>query len=831
MTKFILFFLLLSGIQICAETVEVADAVRADAVPGALFYSGEKPVLRFAGTLPDSRLEYQISDWLGRPVGRGEWFPTAARRQLVLAPLPGGFYHFTLRGGGTTWRGSCDFAVLEQNLSPAKDSFCALNSSLIWCSYPKNRTGNDRMPESGWESLAAISGRGGFTSAREFVGWKEMWPEPEKFRWEKYDLNIGRLHQAGTDVLLVYRDSVRWARYRDGRDDGSVAPAHFPDDLLLTFEFSRMLASRYRDRSIGLEFWNEPDGGFAGAQSAWDFASAMKAASLGFRAGAPEVPVLNGAFCTFPVSPYIAAALENDLLEYIDIFNYHTYQPLSDYPVLMEQIQRLLAPYGAANMPIWFTEVGTRSEGSGRIPSLRAGRMEHDGDQELLVAEFYPKSLITLLALGVSRTFPFALVPHNELEGTKVWGLVRQDHTVKPAFVALAVLHRLLGKTACLGELQAPEGCRAFLFEAADGIQTVVFWRKSELDLEKSNSSGVTTADRSRISWELPLPDGEYQRIDLLGRRSVVKAQNGMVRLACDRFPAYLSGRMKLNPAIPARKNDRRPPRRELNREVISKIVLTDDMRISTSKTSVEFRSEQHASFLLELFNLSRIVQRGTVRVCGVDVEGIPAEMELPPLNRKRLKLKMKIPVDSAGTIRVEGRFNDREISRLAMNYRKFDNSSYTIPLDRFNMADAWKTNGMKGAKMDIRQDKTENAVRFDVDFRAVRKGETRWVAPIFPLQYPQEAMDGVVGVEFELKINGDPAETRWPFLFLAGPEYKKREYISAVSGSWRKHRILFENVRNPELVRELHVALSGTGDRLSFSIRNFKFYYSGRPD
>ena len=72
-----------------------------------------------------------------------------------------------------------------------------------------------------------------------------------------------------------------------------------------------MLASRYRDRSIGLEFWNEPDGGFAGAQSAWDFASAMKAASLGFRAGAPEVPVLNGAFCTFPVSPYIAAALEN----------------------------------------------------------------------------------------------------------------------------------------------------------------------------------------------------------------------------------------------------------------------------------------------------------------------------------------------------------------------------------------------------------------------------------------------------------------------------------------------------------------------------------------
>ena len=831
MKKLFLLFLLLSGIHICAETVEVADSVRVDAVPGALFYAGDKPVFRFVGKLPDSKLEYRISDWLGRPVCRGEWGPTAARRQLSLAPLPGGFYHLTLQGGGVTWRGSCDFAVLEQNLFPAKESFCALNSSLIWCSYPKNRTGNDRLPESGWESLAAISGRGGFTSAREFVGWKEMWPEPEKFRWEKYDLNIGRLHRAGTDVLLVYRDSVRWARYRDGRDDGSVAPAHFPDDLLLTFEFSRMLAARYRGQTIGLEFWNEPEGGFANAQSAWDFASAMKAASLGFRAGAPGVPVLNGAFCTFPVSPYITAALENDLLEYIDIFNYHTYQPLSDYPVLMEQIRRQLAPYGAAEMPIWFTEVGTRSEGSGRVQSPRAGRMEHDADQELLVAEFYPKSLITLRTSGVSRIFPFALVPHNELEGTKVWGLVRQDHTVKPAFVALAVLHRLLGRAACLGELRAPAGCRAFLFESAGGIQTVAFWKKSELDLEKSNSSGVTTADRSQVNWELSLPDGEYCRIDLVGGRSPVKAENGRLQLACGRFPAYLCGRMNLTPAIPARKADRRPPRRELNREVVSKIVLTDDMKISASKTSVEFRSEQHASFLLELFNLSRVVQRGTVAVHGVDVEGIPAEMELPPFSRTRLRLKMKIPVDSAGTIRVEGRFNGREISRLAMNYRKFGNSGYAVPLDRFNMADAWKANGVNGAKIDIIQDKEENAVRFDVDFRVFRKGETRWVAPIFPLMYPQEAMDGVIGVEFELKVNSDPAEIRWPLLFLAGPGYKKREYISTVSGSWQQYRILFENVKTPERVRELHVALSETGNRLSFSIRNLKFYYPGKPD
>ena len=99
-----------------------------------------------------------------------------------------------------------------------------------------------------------------------------------------------------------------------------------------------------------------------------------------------------------------------------------------------------------ADRPVWFTESGCRLEGSGRLDSYMKGLKMHDPDQELLIAEFIPKMMISMQMLGVSRDFFFVLLPYNENDGKKDWGLMRRDFTVKAGFPAFATLVDQLGE-------------------------------------------------------------------------------------------------------------------------------------------------------------------------------------------------------------------------------------------------------------------------------------------------------------------------------------------------------------------------------------------------
>ena len=169
-----------------------------------------------------------------------------------------------------------------------------------------------------------------------------------------------------------------WARRNPG-DGENVAPALFPDDLAASYRFARKLAEHYQGRVEAWEYWNEPDAGFS-TQSAWDFASASKAALLGLRDGDSGAQLLLGSMCLLPVRAYVDVALENDLGEYFDVFNYHTYAGLTEYPRLIGEIRAVLTRHGLGGIPVHFTETGTYAEGAARLESGVPGiRMQTPG--------------------------------------------------------------------------------------------------------------------------------------------------------------------------------------------------------------------------------------------------------------------------------------------------------------------------------------------------------------------------------------------------------------------------------------------------------------------
>ena len=101
----------------------------------------------------------------------------------------------------------------------------------------------------------------------------------------------------------------------------------FPEDILTAYHFTKKAAEQFKNEIQVWEAWNEPELLGFNKEAPWEYASMMKAAYLGFKAGAPDHPVTNGSYCLDPAANEFAyAAFRNDLADYADIFNFHNYK-------------------------------------------------------------------------------------------------------------------------------------------------------------------------------------------------------------------------------------------------------------------------------------------------------------------------------------------------------------------------------------------------------------------------------------------------------------------------------------------------------------------------
>ena len=433
--------------------------------PGNVYLAGEKisviiPVLDLA--------TWRVTDYDGKTVAEGR--TTSGRAEF--GPLPVGWYELRWGEGDSPDRRT-SLAVLQRLAAPTPEtSPIGIDVAMAW--FYKE----PQMP-----AAANLCTLAGVNWVRDRLSWGEM----EKKRGEfapaptKYDASARIQSAAGLRVLQVNHISVGWANPNYKR---------FPADLRDAHRFYREMARRWAGQVAAFEPWNEADiDGFGGHTGA-EMASMQKAACLGLKEGNPGVVACQNVFASANKA-ILEDLAANQAWPYFDTFNLHHYAKTDDYPGIYAAFRT-----ASAGRPLWTTEF------SMPVPWSGDEKRKEPSDADLRVqSERVAKAFAAALHEGSVAAFYF-LLPHY-VEGKTQFGILRPDLTPRPAYVALAVVGRLLADARPMGRLKdVPQNVRAFVFRARPG----------------GEEREVMVAWTSEGTAELPPPDVPVALFDHLGR-------------------------------------------------------------------------------------------------------------------------------------------------------------------------------------------------------------------------------------------------------------------------------------------------------------------------
>lgn len=802
--------LLFSGLSVAvlSTLVQSLPAVVTFDAPGHVYTDKETPVAR-GGSVG---AKFAIHDWRGRPTGHGGTFN--ADGTASLPKMPTGYYH--LKSGDD----DVSFAVVMEPESRVFDrnSFYGTDSAQSWVS----RKGAFTCPWNNGDTYRTVSDliwRSGLPHVRDRLSWSEVNKQPDRLDLSYYMYNADMLHARGITLSGMFHDCPEWA----GR------LKRLPSDLNATFKFCSQAAAAFGDRMGDWEFWNEPDVGFA-PEPVWDYAAAMKAAYLGFKAGRPGITVLPGSLCHKPDSVYAHALFDNDVAKFCDVFNYHTYGPIASYPKRFATLRRFMERYGLGDHAVWMTESSTELEGHASKPGPRKGVKVHSPGQELVKAEFYPKSQIAFQMEGIARNYYFVFATFNERRGRKDWGVIRRDGTVKPEYSAISTMTRELVSAKLKGEINVGEGLRAYLFEQPDGSQTVAFWSVSPLDTQREGVVQSTPDFAKRIS--IPAADGVYRLSDLCGTRSAVAASNGTLNLEATRFPAYVAGLRGLSATIPARapgKVNPYVPKADEDLSVIIRVDLnTNDFEIAWQKTCAVLKGDT-GRMRLQVWNMGDTAKTGRIAVSSGTFSGLPDVISLGPRGTPPATFDCVFsPSDDGASdpkLIFTGIFGGKRSSRLVMPVRlekRFLSSCEKVVLD-CNSPKEWGKN-TSADSFCATWDAAEQAIRFDVEWK--NQNVDRWFYPVYKLKLPRENLTGADMIQFEVKsdqnkVENDFAASNLMLVFGDRPRAKTFLHYSAPLGSWEKRYVELANVDPLANVVAIRLGANPKGTRCSYWIRN----------
>ncbi|MBP5299966.1 MAG: hypothetical protein J6Y80_01045, partial [Victivallales bacterium] len=590
--------------------------------PGNVVFQGTATEIRLRDPLAAGH--YLLEDWHGAAVVSGSW---PGGDTLTLPPLPNGYYTLKIAAAGGETLPACRFAVISDPATRqplGAECFYAVDTAQSWLATP----GLFQCPwydGDGFRLVSDLVAWAGFPQVRERLSWNEVNPRPGEFHYGKYQSNAELLHERNIQISGMFHDAPPW-----------TDNAHsIPRDLAAVFQSCRQMAADFAGKMVDWEFWNEMDIGFSQAP-AWDYAAALKAASLGFRAGAPEIIVAPGAACAGVNTAFHHAMYRNGIAPYTDVLNYHTYTPPAEYQTLDMELHNLLNINNLGNRAIWLTECGTNLEGHSSQDGAMPGMKAHSPAQEMLQAEFYPKSQLYHQMQGIAKNFFFVFPPYNEAGGLKDWGAMRRDGTVKPVYAAMATMLELVGDARMLGEFRLRDTLKAFLLQKPDQSQVLVFWQLSAIDSHGEPEPGGEPFD-------LELPPGRYRLVDMLGTPCEVESR-GKVTLVATSHPKYLAGLQGLVPtqtAIPPGVVDRHETLQEnTDQTVVLQAALDEADFTVTNQKSIAEITGQDGRLKLALWNLSGLPKTGTIHVSGGELAPLPPVIDLPPMGKVELELR-----------------------------------------------------------------------------------------------------------------------------------------------------------------------------------------------
>ncbi|MDR2689012.1 MAG: hypothetical protein LBB76_04560, partial [Azoarcus sp.] len=219
-----------------------------------------------------------------------------------------------------------------------------------------------------------------------------------------------------------------------------------PLDYNAIYNFGRAYAENLGKTVRNIEYWNEQQAVDFFKGYPFQYASGLKAFYAGVKSVDPAINVLIGS-ASRGGGRFFEETYLNGGAAFFDTRNQHHHGRdvdnntfiLSNYldNFFDASVKEQESNYGVAGKSGWFTERGY---------SLQPQDRGADGDwqaAELAQAEFLVRTYASGFATGYERVFYF--IGGEYFEGEyHIWGIVRDDFSTKPAYVALAVLTRHL---------------------------------------------------------------------------------------------------------------------------------------------------------------------------------------------------------------------------------------------------------------------------------------------------------------------------------------------------------------------------------------------------
>jgi hypothetical protein len=606
---------LLAGLGFHAEADPVSRTIPRPlpSHPGNLFVAGEEVVIeapaRAVGT-------WRAVDYGGRQVCEGR-LDGDGRAQL--GKLPVGYYELLCGVGNLTNR--VTLGVLEPLRAPTSlASPIAIDVAMAWF-FTKERMAAPA-------NLCALAG---INWVRDRLSWPELEPARGQLAANtRYEASAQAQTAAGLQVLQVGHASPGWANPNTKR---------FPLDLRDLYQFYREMARRWQGQVLAIEPWNEADIDMFGGHTGSEMASLQKTAYLGLKAGNPKVIACLNVFAIRR-----AATLHNfdanEAWPYFDTYNLHCYEPLQNYPQVFADHRAI-----SAGKPMWVTEISVRVkwEGDEQLKELSPEDLR-------LQAERVTKTYVLSLHQGAAEVFYFML-PHYS-EGAVQFGLLHNDLTPRPGYLALAAVGRLLADAKPLGRVEIGDKAgQAYFFRAKpDGkaADVAVVWAKSD------------------TTFELPAP--AQACYDHLGRAVPV---NGKA-LKVGRAPLFAvlrsgaSSKVAPPPKAPKRLGGKPAP--------LVLQALLPDSDVMVKESAYKFGVERTKAVPVFLYNFGANKSSGRLRVSvpeGWTAE-LPGEVEVSPGERKELTLQLTKPESAKWTeagVRITGDFGGGGKPVLALRF------------------------------------------------------------------------------------------------------------------------------------------------------------------
>ncbi|MBO4526249.1 MAG: hypothetical protein J5743_01385, partial [Victivallales bacterium] len=179
----------------------------------------------------------------------------------------------------------------------------------------------------------------------------------------------------------------------------------------------------------------------------------------------------------------------------------------------------------------------------------------------------------------------------------------------------------------------------------------------------------------------------------------------------------------------------------------------------------------------------------------------------------------------------ITGLFNDKKSSRFVMPVKLtglFLKKCTYVKMDNLLKPEAWQRNTSADSYSCV-YDEDEKALRFDLAWSDPAKD--RWFYPEHVLQLPEESLEDVFAIQFDVKSVQDKVENDFKtalLMLVPHKEHEKGGYrgvaYDAPLTSWEKRYMSLFEVADRKNTKMIRIGANPVGHKLTYWIRNIEF-------